>query len=545
MRRALPLFLFLTLLVWGLFAFDRGLFHDDAAALAWAQVRAARFPWGLFEPFNGPTRLLFGTPFALAWASPEPAAVLQGLLGASWLAAGLAARALYKRAFSSGEGAALVAGAVALTATSDALSCSSAALGYVYGGALLAAALSAAVRYLDDGRRRALAVAAFLLAAGLFSADALAPAAALGPLVFLAARGRADRRWATAAGVWWLACLPYAALFARFLADPGGYAAVAIAPFDAARQARLTAALTAHGFMPWRWAFRTPVLFESLPPVVPAWVYVLAAAAAGAAFLAAARASGAASGKPAGGDCRARDLRVAAALAVLVVATHAAFSGVQLAEARFRTHLVTRLLTSLLVALAAEALARRLRPPHLALALPAAFVALGTVGGIERQDTFLETWARHRAELASTLSEVPALAPGATLVLSLRPDPGGLQATRVPYLAGAWMSLLRDDATVAPRTVVDLPGWGTDCAPTATGLSCTDRSGVRLLPWGDVVLLRFDAEAFRYRLVEDLPVAGGAYRPHALVRSGAPSSRARALLQGPRFLGRFVSLADS
>ncbi|MDL2719242.1 MAG: hypothetical protein PT977_15980 [Acidobacteriota bacterium] len=269
------------------------------------------------------------------------------------------------------------------------------------------------------------------------SSDALASAAALGPLVLLAARGRADRRWTAAAGVWWLACLPYGVLFARFLADPGSYAAVAIAPFDATRQARLTTALVAHGFMPWRWAFRTPVLFEHLPPVVPAWVYVLATAAAGAAFLAAARTSGAASGKPVGGACRARDLRIAAALAVLVVATHAAFSGVQLAEARFRTHLVTRLLTSFLVALAAEALARRLRPPRLALALPPAFVALGTAGGIERQDTFLATWARHRAELASTLSEVPALAPGATLVLSLRPDPGGLQATRVPYLAGA------------------------------------------------------------------------------------------------------------
>ncbi|MDL2719243.1 MAG: hypothetical protein PT977_15985 [Acidobacteriota bacterium] len=107
------------------------------------------------------------------------------------------------------------------------------------------------------------------------------------------------------------------------------------------------------------------------------------------------------------------------------------------------------------------------------------------------------------------------------------------------------MSLLRDDATVAPRTVVDLPNWGADCAPTGTGLSCAGRSGVRFFPWDRVVLLRFDAAASRYRLVEDVTVAGGAYRPHALVRSHGPSFRARALLHGPYFLGRFLSLLDA
>jgi hypothetical protein len=224
----------------------------------------------------------------------------------------------------------------------------------------------------------------------------------------------------------------------------------------------------------------------------------------------------------------------------MVVATHAAFSGVQLAEVRFRTHLVTRLLASILVALAAEAAARRLRAPRLALVLPVLFVGLGVAGGLERQDTYLATWRRQRAELASILEVAPALDPKATLVLSLAPDPGGFQATRVPYLAWAWMSLLRDDPSVAGRTVVSLPGWGADCRPVAAGLSCTGGPGSGLHSWHGLVVLRFDPASFRYRLVEEFPESAGAYRPHALIRPAPPSGGARSLLARPRLLARLL-----
>jgi hypothetical protein len=229
----------------------------------------------------------------------------------------------------------------------------------------------------------------------------------------------------------------------------------------------------------------------------------------------------------------------------MVLATHAAFSGVQLAEVRFRTQLVTRLFASMLVALAAEAAARRLRVPHFALALPVLFVGLGVAGGLERQDTYLATWRRQRAELASILEVVPALDPKATLVLSLAPDPGGFQATRVPYLAWAWMSLLRDDASIAGRTVVALPGWGTDCRAAAAGLSCTGGLGSGLYAWDRLVVLGFDPRSFRYRLVEEFPEAGEAYRPRALINSAPLSERARALLGGPRFLARLLDASGT
>ncbi len=183
---------------------------------------------------------------------------------------------------------------------------------------------------------------------------------------------------------------------------------------------------------------------------------------------------------------------------------------------------------------------RLLTPLLLALVLPAVFVGLGVAGGVERQDTFLATWRRQRAELSSILRAVPALDPRATLVLSLAPDPGGFQATRVGYLASAWTSLLWDDPSVGGRTVVALPGWGSDCRAVAAGLSCTGGPGSGVYAWDALVVLRFDPASFQYRLVEEFPESAGAYRPHALIRPAPLPARAHALLAGPRLLARLL-----
>jgi hypothetical protein len=540
MKRTATLYIFLTLLVWGLFAFDQGLFHDDAFQLAWAWQHAGTPLRGLFEPMVAPTRLLNSAPYILAWASPAPAVVLQLLFGVYWLLSGFAVFALARRLFPSSRAWALVAGALAVTATSDLLTNTGTGIGYCFSGLTFATALTAALRFQEENHSASLLAAAILLNAGLLASDGATPAAALAPLLFLAVRGRADRRWAVAAGCWLLSLVPYGVVFVRFLRDPRSYAAVALAPFDAVRQGRLAAALTAHDFMPWRWAFRRPAWIEHLPPVVPVWAYALAAFAGAAAFVATASAAGAASGAAVPDTERRRGWWVAAVLVLMITATHLAFSGVQLAEVRCRTHLVTRLLTSLLLALAAEAAARRLRAPRLALALPVLFVGLGVAGGVERQDTYFATWSRQRAELASILEAVPSLDPKATLVLSLVPDPGGFQATKVQYLASAWMSLLRNDPSVAWRTVVWLPRWGVDCRPVAAGLSCAGGPGSGTHAWDGLVVLGFDPASFRYRLVEDFPEAAGGYRPRALIRPAPLSERARQILVGPRFLGRLL-----
>ncbi len=204
MKRAAALYVFLTLLVWGLFAFDQGLFHDDASNLAWAQRASSRPPWGLLEPMVAPTRLLLGAPYVLAWASPAPAAILQLFLGMCWLLSGFAVSALARRLFPWSQASAFVAGALAVTGTSDLLTNSSVGLAYCFSGLTFAAALTAALHFQETGQPVTLVAAALLLNAGLLTSDGAAPAAALAPLLFLSVRGAptADGRPRPPAGCW-------------------------------------------------------------------------------------------------------------------------------------------------------------------------------------------------------------------------------------------------------------------------------------------------------------------------------------------------------
>jgi len=102
------------------------------------------------------------------------------------------------------------------------------------------------------------------------------------------------------------------------------------------------------------------------------------------------------------------------------------------------------------------------------------------------------------------------------------------------------MSLLRDEPSVAGRTVVALPGWGSDCRPVAAGLSCTGGPGPAVHAWDRLVVLRFDPTSFQYRLVREFPESAGAYRPRALIRPAPLSERALSLLVRPRLLARLL-----
>jgi hypothetical protein len=539
-KRAAGLTAFLTLLVWGLFGFDHGLFHDDASLLFVAQRGASHAFGALFEPSGAPTRLLQTLPYAVAWATAAPTLVLQLWYGAAWVATALLVYALARSLAPGAPIVPLVACALAATATSDFLTNTTEALSYLNATLLLLAALVTALRWTGGGRWFWLAFALLLVNASVFTLEGLAPAAVLSPLFLLVAKGRPERR-ARAAAAWLLALAPFGLFLAAYLRDPSSYAAIALRPLGFVERLRGIAGQTKTDFMPWTWTLSRAVWFDTLPRILPAWLFILPPVVGVVAFLAAARRE-AIDGAMRGPDERRLALAAGASLLV-VLSLHAAYAGAQLADRRYRTQLVSRVFASLLVALLTGLLARRLRRPATALALPAVFVAFGIAGGLERHDFFLSSWRRERTELASTLAEAPSLDPTATLVLSLVPDPGGYQATRVPYLAQSWMALLRDDPDLAGRTVVWLPVWGATCRPETAGLACAESAngGAPLtIPWDRLVLLSFDAASGRYRLVPSIPASGGAYRPEALVRDAPVPERARELLAGPRFLGRLL-----
>jgi hypothetical protein len=530
-RRAAVLAAVLTLLVWGLLACDHGLFHDDASSLAFAQRGASRPLGALFVPEGAPTRLLQTLPYDLAWASGRPTRFLQVWYGAVWAGTALLVFALARRLAPGAGALPLVACGLAATATSDFLTNTTEAVSYLDAALLLLAALVAALRFTQGGRAAWMAAAALLLNASLFTLEGLAPAALLAPLFFFSADGAPHRR-RLAALVWLLALVPFGIVLAAYVRDPSSYATVALKPLSVAERLRGIAGQTATDFLPWQWVFSRPTWFETLPRLLPASLLAGTAAAGVAALFILV---GISPGRIRESDER-RLVRAGATCLLVVLAQHAAYAGAQLADRRFRTQLVSRVFASLLVAIAASLLARRLRRPAAALALPAAFVGFGIAGGLERHDFFLSRWRRERVELASLLAEVPALDARAMLILSLEPDPGGWQATRAPYLAEAWVSLLLDDAGAGSRTRVCLTGWGATCREEAAGLRC----GTETLPWNRLVLLRFDAPLERYRLVPEIAASNGTYRPRDLIRRSPPSRRALSLVAPAAGLARLL-----
>jgi hypothetical protein len=548
-RFALPLYVFLTLLVWGLFAADRGLFQDDASLLLWAQNHAHEPLRGLFAAAGAPTRRLLGIPFVLAYASGAPVLVLQALYGASWLLFGIALDALVCALFPARRGLALLAGALVLTATSDLLTNSLVSLGYNLSALAFLVALLAAVRWVNGGTALWLLLAGALVNVSVFTTDGAVPAIALAPLLFWAARGRIDRRVVLASGLWAGVLVPYLALFLSFLLDPKSYARVALLPLGPLDRAWNAFALCANNFLPWQWVFDRPVWGDVPPSVIPAWVYAAAALAGTFAFVLAARGAEAPGGAPPPGDVR-REMAVLAVALLMVVATNAAFAGVQFAEVFYRTHVVSRIPASLAVALGASLLARRLRRPVLALAVPAVFVALGVAGGVERQDFYLSEWRRHRHELLSLLEDTPRLVPGTDVVLLMNANGPAFQATKAPYLAASWMHLLWGPA-VASHAFLWFADQGTGCRAEDTGLACwasgKERDAMALgaskgtvLPWDKLLLFVFEPGEWRYRVAASFDGSRPAYDPAARVAEGPPIPLARHLLAGDRLLGKFL-----
>jgi hypothetical protein len=548
-RSALPLYVFLTLLVWGLFAADRGLFQDDAALLLWAQNHAHEPLRGVFSAAATPTRRLLGIPFILAYASGAPVLVLQALYGISWLLFGVALDALVRALFPARRGLALLAGALVLTATSDLLTNSLVALGYNLSALAFLAALVFAVRWVNGGGALSLLLAGLLVNASVFTTDGAAPAIALAPLLFWAARGRIDRRVLLATGFWAGVLLPYLALFLPFLLDPKSYASVAFVPLAPLDRAWSAFALVANNFLPWQWLFDRPVWGDAPPSVIPAWVYAVAALAGTFAFVPAARGAEAPGSATPPGDSR-REIAVLGAALLMVVVTNAAFSGVQFAEVFFRTHLVSRIPASLAVALGTSLLARRLRRPVLALAVPAVFVALGIAGGVERQDFYLSEWRRHRHELLSLLEDTPRLVPGTDVVLLMNASSPAFQATKAPYLAASWANLLWGPAVVS-HAFLSFADQGTGCRAVDTGLACwasgeerdamaSGTSKGTVLPWDKLLLFDFDPGEWRYRVAASFDGSRPAYDPAARIAEGPPIPLARHLLAGDRLLGRLL-----
>lgn len=548
------LWILLTILVWGLFAPDRGLYQDDVSMLSITQEswNSGGFS-ALFAPMGTPTRRLLGIPFFLAWATGESALALQLLYGLVWLAIGWAAFALSRVLFPESPHAAWLSGTLTICATSDFLTDSLVALGYQVCVLLGLLALVCLLRFLKGGGWPWLVVGCTCAAASVFTVDGASVALALAPLLFVAVAGL-TARGIVACAAWGAALLPYGITFLVSLRDTSGYLTKAMAPLPLPARLHNTGVLLANDVAPWMWTLARRSLGERPPHAIPPWLW----AVAGLAGVTVVWRSVARFPMARGLAFPLRERLAAAWCVAVALLSHAAFAGVAFSDLFYRTHVLSRVFVSIVLGLVAGRLLARGGTARIAgLALVALFTGLGVAGGMERQDLYLAAWRRHRVELRSVLEEVPAADPRATLLLVVPPDPS-YQATEVPYLAARWFTLLYPNYSRRPKVFLWSLDARTSCLTQPEGFRCRleEEKGCfdagtcpgTKLAWDEIVLFTWHAEEGRFRLEDEIPevlLGGlppplGLYRPRDLILPGPPEPRAARLLRGDVGLARFL-----
>ncbi len=501
----------LTILVWGISAFRRGMWQDDVQALGLAFVRSHRSFWKLFGGDSSPLRRLTLLPSALANVTPYPIETLQLMSAATWLAMGLLAGWIVSLLLPNQRLTRFLVICLTLTATSDYQTDSMVPLAYNVAASCFLAALGCALLWLRDGKRWTLVASALLLTSSLWNMDVGLPAVPFAVFVLVWISGwRPERKLLVLLAVWAIVLIPVAIVEWSFLHDPKGYAALAIVPMPAVAVIRRTIKLWIENFAPWRWAFARPEWYPRPPAAISkAWMAVASLVAA-AVFLLRARTKK-------NGAAATREPALVLLFGLMALVANAAYASIQFSELHYRTHILSRVWASAAIGIAIGWAFERLpRARLLAWAIAVAFVFFGTWGGMERQDLYLATWRQHQRELSSILTAAPSVRPGTAIILRSGNVPGRYLATEADYLAGLWLRLLYDQPTM--RALRLTPDRGSTCTATAGGLECHPECPpnrtcppVRY-PYEELVIMDYDRDSCTYHLVSSLrgdPIAEG------------------------------------
>jgi hypothetical protein len=538
----------LTILVWGVNAWKRGLWQDDVQALGEAFRRSLRPFHTLFDPDSSPLRLLTVVPSAIAYATPYPIWALHLLSATIWLAHGLAAGWIVGLLLPGRRWTRFAAVCLTLTATSDFTAGSIVPLAYNVAALLLLASAGCALLWLLRGNVATLIASPILLAASLLTMDVAFPAVPFLILLFAwwGTRTLDDgrRRVVLLLILWSLVLVPIAVVEWSFLHDRNSYAAAALLPM--ARRALLFRAirLWLDNFLPWRWALARPEWFARPAAVISRGWMVAGSLLAAALVLWRIRVKDDAT--PAEPN---DPPKLAMLFATMALVSNAAYGAIWFSEVHYRTHILSRVWASMAVAILAGWLAKR--TPRLrwaAYALVVLFVFFGTWGGIERQDFYLASWNHHQRELASIVDAAPSLRPGTVVVLRSDATSGRYLATGADYLTTHWLRLLYAQPKL--ETIRLSREHGSSCVATANGIDCrlrgeggchTKRCHAFHFRFEDLVVMDYDPHTETYHLVPSLrddPFARGfasdaaRYRPeNRIIRRAWSVQQERLLLE--------------
>jgi hypothetical protein len=513
-------FVTLTILVWGVSAFRRGLWQDDVQALGLAFMRNSF--WKLFDGHSSPLRRLTLLPSALANVSPYPIETLQLMSAAVWLGMGLLAGWIVGLLLPNERLTRFVVICLTLTATSDYQTASMVPLPYNIAASCFLAALGCGLLWLRDRRPWTLIASVLLLASSLWNMDIGLPAVPFA--IFLFVRIGGWRRSRTLLAVWAIVLMPVAIVEWIFLHDPKAYAAIAIVPMPVSAVIRRAVGMWIENFTPWRWAFARPQWYPRPPAAIPvAWMAIASLIAAAVFFLRAQT-------KRNDGQ---HPLGFVLLFAIMALVANAAYASLQMAELHYRTHILSRVWASAAVGIAIGWMLQRFpRARILAWAIAITFVFFGTWGGVERQDLYLSTWRQHQRELVSIVTAAPDVRPGTIVILRSGDLPDRYLATEADYLTGFWLRLLYD--APALRSLRLAPDRGSSCSAAANGLVCnaecpSNRTCTPVLfAYEELVMMDYDDASGTYRVVPSLNTPR--YRPEDRIIRRPLTVRQRRLL---------------
>ena len=512
----------LTVLVWGVSAFRRGLWQDDVQALGLAFVRSHKSFWKLFGGDSSPLRRLTLLPSALANVSPYPIETLQLMSAAVWLAMGLLAGWMVSLLLPAQRLTRFLVICLTLTATSDYQTASMVPLPYNIAASCFLAALGCGLLWLRDATRLTLIASAVLLASSLWNMDVGLPAVPFAMMLFVWIAGW--RRSRSLLASWTIVLIPVAIVEWIFLHDPTAYPARAIVPMPIFEVLKRAVNLWIENFAPWRWAFARPQWYPRPPAAIPMTWMAIASIIATVVFVLRARTKN---------DAGGRRLALVLLFSFMAFVANAAYASLQLSELHYRTHILSRVWASAAIGIAIGwALQRFPRMRGVTWAIVIAFIFFGTWGGMERQDLYLSTWRQHQRELASIVKAAPAVRPGTAIILRSGDLPDRYLATEADYLTGCWLRLLYD--APALRTLRLAPDRGSSCSIAIDGLVCHRECPENricppeLFPYGELVMMDYDESSGTYRLVPSLNAPR--YRPEDRVIRRPLTVRQRRLL---------------
>ncbi len=539
------LYFVLLLLVWGVTVPMRGMWQDDTLLLRLARNYQGLGFWAALTPVGAPLRRLYGLPFRLALATPQPIWTMHLIYGVTWLGQALAAGWIARLLLPGRRLTQFLAICLTLTATSDYLTDNLTSLGYNVGALMLLLAVACSLRYVAGGSAGWIALACAATAASIWTIDVGIPALPFVPLLLFWRGGIAAwRRILLLLSAVGLTLAPAVRIEWWFLHDPSSYAAVAMQPMQFADRLQRTKDFWRENFVPWHWVFARPVWYPRPPAAIPLWAMGLAAGVAAAWFAFRARQSQ----NPDEREPATRTVLLAALFAAMALAANAAYAGLQMAEIHYRTHILSRTWASLVVAVLigwASQQWPRFRAGF--LLVPLLFVGFGVWGGLERQDHWVSTWRLHKKELLSIVTTAPALKPGTGVILRSPSTPDLYLATEADYLAQSWLILLYDDPAIHALRMA--PDRGTGCRPAPEGLECWHEQEAECFnagtcvadrfPYETLVMLDFDNRRGTWRLVaspQGDPLLGASaaamarYRPASRIVERPLTPRQRALL---------------